>query len=177
MDVFAEHGFRRTSMALIADAAGLSRPALYQYFDNREDVFRAVIEAVHGDAADAAAAALDEDGDLATRLAGYLHRGIGDGYGQLASMTHAAEILEATHEFAADLAQAARERRRARLVVALRETGASEPVVTSARRLLDLCPMGLKHDAPSAEEFADRLDDLARSVALMVTTSVAELQA
>jgi len=39
-DVFAEHGFRRTSMAMIAEAVGLSRPALYQYFDNREDVFR-----------------------------------------------------------------------------------------------------------------------------------------
>lgn len=172
VDVFAEHGFRRTSMALIADAVGVSRSALYQYYDNREDVFRAVIEATHGDAADAAIAALEGDGDLATRLSGYLQRGLADGYERLSTLTHAEEILEAQHAFAADIAEAARERRRGRLVAVLRDTGASESVVASAVRLLDLSPMGLKSDAPSVGEFRDRLDDLARSVAVLVSTSV-----
>ena len=38
--VFASQGFKRTSMADLAEAAGVSRPALYQYFDNRADLFR-----------------------------------------------------------------------------------------------------------------------------------------
>lgn len=38
--VFAEHGFRKTSMQLIAQKAGMSRPALYQHFQSKEDVFR-----------------------------------------------------------------------------------------------------------------------------------------
>ena len=33
--VFAAQGFRRTSMADLAHAAGVSRPALYQYFEHR----------------------------------------------------------------------------------------------------------------------------------------------
>lgn len=37
--VFAEHGFRKTSMQLIADKAGMSRPALYLHFQSKEDVF------------------------------------------------------------------------------------------------------------------------------------------
>ncbi|GIM90957.1 helix-turn-helix domain-containing protein [Paractinoplanes toevensis] len=37
---FARHGYRRTSMEAIAQAADMSRPALYQYFANKEAVFR-----------------------------------------------------------------------------------------------------------------------------------------
>lgn len=37
--VFATHGFRRTSMEKIAAQAGMSRPALYLHFQNKEDVF------------------------------------------------------------------------------------------------------------------------------------------
>ncbi|MEU4236110.1 DUF4334 domain-containing protein [Actinoplanes sp. NPDC026619] len=37
---FARYGYRRTSMEAVASAAGMSRPALYQYFSNKEAVFR-----------------------------------------------------------------------------------------------------------------------------------------
>ena len=36
---FSERGFSATSMANIADAAGMSRPALYQYFRNKGDIY------------------------------------------------------------------------------------------------------------------------------------------
>ncbi|HEY8454850.1 MAG TPA: helix-turn-helix domain-containing protein [Actinopolymorphaceae bacterium] len=39
---FARYGFRRTSMDTIARAAHMSRPALYQYFTGKEEVFRAM---------------------------------------------------------------------------------------------------------------------------------------
>ncbi len=35
---FAARGFSGTSMANIAEAAGMSRPALYQYFRNKGDI-------------------------------------------------------------------------------------------------------------------------------------------
>lgn len=38
-DVFAQYGFRRTTMNDIAQAAGISRPALYLMFDNKEHLF------------------------------------------------------------------------------------------------------------------------------------------
>jgi len=41
IECFARHGYRRTSMEVVAQAADVSRPALYQYFRNKEEIFRA----------------------------------------------------------------------------------------------------------------------------------------
>ena len=66
--VFAAQGYRGTSMADLAAAAGVSRPALYQYFENRADLFRSAFQAVSEDATDGALAALTADGTVAERL-------------------------------------------------------------------------------------------------------------
>ena len=42
--VFLRYGFRRTTMADLAEAAQMSRPALYLIFPSKEDVFIAVAE-------------------------------------------------------------------------------------------------------------------------------------
>lgn len=42
-DVFLRYGFARTTMGEIAEAAGMSRPALYLVFPNKDDVFAAVV--------------------------------------------------------------------------------------------------------------------------------------
>jgi AcrR family transcriptional regulator len=39
LDVFGEHGFHGTRVELITEAAGCSRPAFYQYFSDKNDVF------------------------------------------------------------------------------------------------------------------------------------------
>lgn len=58
MTVFRRHGFRRSSIEEAAEAAGLTRQALYHHFKSKEALFRAVIERVHdGALADGAAAA------------------------------------------------------------------------------------------------------------------------
>ena len=58
MTVFRRHGFRRSSIEESAEAAGLTRQALYHHFKSKEALFRAVIERVHdGALADGAAAA------------------------------------------------------------------------------------------------------------------------
>ncbi len=82
--VFAAQGYRGTSMADLARAAGVSRPALYQYFENRSDIFRAAFDAVFSDAADGALAALERPGSVADRLDGFLQRGSGDLFEALA---------------------------------------------------------------------------------------------
>ena len=38
--VFAQYGFRRTTMNDIAKSVGISRPALYLMFENKEDLFQ-----------------------------------------------------------------------------------------------------------------------------------------
>ena len=70
IDVFSERGFSRTSMAHIADQAGMSRPALYQYFENKGDIFGFAFTALVEGAAHRALAALDEPGTVADQLEG-----------------------------------------------------------------------------------------------------------
>ncbi len=43
LTVFARHGYRKTSMDDVAQAAGVSRQGLYLHFENKEDVFRAAV--------------------------------------------------------------------------------------------------------------------------------------
>jgi AcrR family transcriptional regulator len=65
MTVFRRHGFRRSSIEQAAEAAGLTRQALYHHFDSKEALFRAVIERLYQDAfvaETAAANAREKDG-------------------------------------------------------------------------------------------------------------------
>jgi AcrR family transcriptional regulator len=59
MLVFRRHGFRRSSIEQAAEAAGLSRQALYHHFDSKQALFRAVIERLHQNALVAEMAAAD----------------------------------------------------------------------------------------------------------------------
>jgi TetR/AcrR family acrAB operon transcriptional repressor len=65
MVVFRRHGFRRSSIEQAAEAAGLTRQALYHHFESKEALFRAVIEQLHENALAAeltAANAVDKAG-------------------------------------------------------------------------------------------------------------------
>jgi AcrR family transcriptional regulator len=42
--LFAEHGFERTSVRMIADAAGISQGLLYNYFDGKQALLHAIFE-------------------------------------------------------------------------------------------------------------------------------------
>lgn len=167
--VFAAQGFRRTSMADLARAAGVSRPALYQYFENRADLFRAAFQVLLEDATDAALAALDVDGTVAERIDGYLQRLSGDGYEALAATPFGAELMEARHEFAADVAQAAFDRARAGLRAFVNSNSSADARTRSAALdLLALAPAGLKGDDPTAAAYRRRLTTLAEAAAGLV---------
>ncbi|KAJ8137148.1 hypothetical protein OY671_009640, partial [Metschnikowia pulcherrima] len=43
LEIFFKYGFRRVSMNEIAEAAGVSRPGLYSYFQRKEQVFSEAI--------------------------------------------------------------------------------------------------------------------------------------
>jgi len=60
MTVFRRHGFRRSSIEETAEAAGLTRQALYHHFKSKEALFRAVIERVHENALAAGKAAAEK---------------------------------------------------------------------------------------------------------------------
>jgi AcrR family transcriptional regulator len=98
VDVFGRYGFRRTSMELLAEAAGVSRPGLYQYFRNKRDVFAAVAELVGArmaeDARAAAAAGASAGERLYAVLAVKLETAIGvSGAGYLAELVAEADAM------------------------------------------------------------------------------------
>src|SRR5687768_15052544 len=65
---FTRHGVRRTTMDDIAAAAGMSRPAVYQYVRNKDDAFRRTAERMFARALAGARAAAADGGPLAERL-------------------------------------------------------------------------------------------------------------
>ena len=163
--LFAERGYRKTSMAHIADAAGMSRPALYQYFSDRADLFAAAYVLLLKEATDAALDALAQPVALPAQLDGYLQRISGDGYATLAATKYGDELLEARHEFAAEAAAAALKRAHDGLREHLAATTSDGQSQERAFDILTLSTVGLKQDKPAPAVYRRRLSFLAQAVA------------
>ena len=67
--LFAEHGYERTSVKMIADAAGVSQGLLYNYFTGKDALLRALFEASMDDVR-ASFAAADAEADPRRRIEG-----------------------------------------------------------------------------------------------------------
>lgn len=161
--VFARQGFRGSSMADLAAAADMSRPALYQYFDNRADLFRVAFGTLLQAGSDAALDALAAPGDTASRLDAYLQRLSGDGYEQLAATPHGDELMEAKLEFAADVAVESSAQAHAGLQTFVAGLSPSDTITDAVFDLLTLSPFGLKRDRPSPSTYRSRLSALAQA--------------
>lgn len=69
--LFLEHGYRGTSMDMIAVAARVSKQTVYRRFQDKEALFNAIVSATVTEAGDSVAASvrdLQESGDLAADL-------------------------------------------------------------------------------------------------------------
>lgn len=113
--VFCRYGYRKTSMLDIAQAAGMSRAALYLHFRNKEDVFRAGSERAHATVLAQVAAALAEPGPVFARMETALlafQQGL---LAEISASPHGEELFDANMTLAAGITLAAR----ARLVHAL----------------------------------------------------------
>jgi AcrR family transcriptional regulator len=70
LDVFASAGFHGASMNDVAVAAGVTKPVLYQHFDSKRDLYKALIDEVGSRLLDSIAKATAEatDGKSTTEL-------------------------------------------------------------------------------------------------------------
>lgn len=102
-DVFINYGFRKTSMDDIARAAGMSRPALYQVFRNKTEIFRAASLGLLAEIGRAAKAAFESDKPFADRLYDSLDQSILSLHRKIDSTPHGAELMGVNEELAGDI--------------------------------------------------------------------------
>jgi AcrR family transcriptional regulator len=103
---FARHGVRKTTMDDIAGAAGMSRPAVYQYVRNKEDAFRRLAERIFDRALAEAREAANAGGTLTQRLDRILAVKLAVTQRLFRDSPHASELLGENSRVAADLDRA-----------------------------------------------------------------------
>lgn len=102
-EVFINYGFRKTSMDDIARAAGMSRPALYQLFRNKTEIFRALVEKVVEKLADDARDAFAADKPFGDRLYNAIDVSILSLHRRIDATPHGAELMGVNEEIASDI--------------------------------------------------------------------------
>lgn len=165
---FSAYGFARTSMADIASAADMSRPALYQHYANKEEIFRATLESILETAVTNALAELESDQSLAERLDGFAQRWAGDMTESFRATEHGADLVEAKAGHARPVVEAANKRLYDGLSTHLDDVANGRG--RELAELLILSSTGLKYDEPSMRVLRGRLTALAHAVALAATT-------
>lgn len=101
-DVFARYGFQRTAMNDIATAAGVSRPALYLMFQNKDDLFRQLAQHRQGEAINAAEAELAGQGPFGERLTRAVMAYERLYYEPVSQSPHGAELMDANLSIAGE---------------------------------------------------------------------------
>lgn len=102
--VFAQYGFRKTSMRDLADGLGISRQALYNRFSSKEEVFDWAARTLVEESAAASIAKLEEEGPLADRLAEAIHLWVGQYVDLMKSSPHSAEVVQMVGDASSDMA-------------------------------------------------------------------------
>ncbi|MEM7522327.1 MAG: TetR/AcrR family transcriptional regulator [Pseudomonadota bacterium] len=95
LGVFASYGFRKTSMAELADAANVSRQTLYNRFKTKEAVLDWAVGGFSAESEALCIEALDDAGLSAERrIVGFFSELVGTLAPMLHSSSHGAEIFE-----------------------------------------------------------------------------------
>ncbi|WP_349363237.1 MAG: helix-turn-helix domain-containing protein [Roseitalea porphyridii] len=105
LDVFITYGFRKTSMDDIARAAGMSRPALYQSFKNKTEIFRALAEALMSEAARNARSGFAVPGCFRDKLRAAMERSILEMHRFVEQTAHGQELIGISDEIASDISK------------------------------------------------------------------------
>jgi AcrR family transcriptional regulator len=163
IQVFARYGFAKATMGDIARAAGMSRPALYLLFPNKEALFLHLAQTLLDEGLAAA--------KTAWPLGDPAHPGLHDAllakdlpiFRLLKSSPHAEEILSANTRLLGDLHAAHETRFADLLAVRLAAAGTPEPKATAA--LVTHALHGLKAANSSEDAFRADVERLSRLIA------------
>ena len=103
LDVFINYGFKKTSMDDIARAAGMSRPALYQTFRNKTEIFRALSLSMMDTTAKQARNAFKGKKPFKERMFDALDLSILSLHRKIDETAHGAELMGVNEEIAGDI--------------------------------------------------------------------------
>lgn len=173
---FAAFGVRRSSMEGVARRADVSRATLYLHFANKQELFRALVQALHDEHVAAMEEVLAGEGPFAERLLAMLEARFVRFVELTSSSPHAAELYDQHSRLCGDIAQASQARSERVLARLLRDADAAgeidlAPIGMSAARVAGVlfdCAHGAKGEDPSRttpDAFRERL---ARAVRVLV---------
>jgi AcrR family transcriptional regulator len=173
---FSTHGYRRSSVDGVSRRAGVSRATLYQYWNGKEALFRALVEHLHEQHLAAMQAVLDDPpGGLQNDLAALLEARFGRFVALTSTSRNAAELYDVHDRICGDIARAA-EKRGEELVGHLLRRAADQGALDLSRAGLDIeaaasllitCAHAAKGQDPASAtpaEFRGRLDQLMRLI-------------
>ena len=167
-EVFSQYGFRRTSMNDIAEAAGISRPALYLMFDNKEDLFRQLASFRQNQAIDQAVAVLSEDAPFPERFIRAILAYEKAYYEEVSESPHGAELMDINLSIAGEDMKKGSDRFITILARALEDAVAAKEITFSDvalkpkafAELLMSSIGGLKKKATSHKDFRRRIKEV-----------------
>lgn len=170
-----QRGYAATSMANIAESAGVSRPALYQYFSDKEDVFAAAFAGVFEERVDAAIDGIRTAASTREALDAVLQRYDGDLWELTWSSPHHQELIQAKSPAVAAAVAVEVSRLWAAVSDFLKLQAPGRSATQRQRRgeWLDMLrgSPGLQFDEPDVATYRKRLSALARAVAADIEAS------
>lgn len=94
LNVFKRYGFARTTMGDIAEAAGISRPALYLLYPNKEEIFAAAVQSANDRNLQAISTHLATITGLEQQLTYACQTWVGGGYDQVRQFPDAKDLTD-----------------------------------------------------------------------------------
>lgn len=157
---FAQYGFQKTSMQDIADASGVSRPALYQYFKNKKSVFSAVVTLVIDQGIHAAKATYEEQPKKIEQLVGAVLALEAEIFLPLQGSPHAKSLLDAGRQIAPDEISKSRQYIYELICQFIVQQGHSKTLAGCQTITLLNCLEGLKDNAKDWQELKTQTESL-----------------
>jgi TetR/AcrR family transcriptional regulator of autoinduction and epiphytic fitness len=102
-DIFMRYGYKRTTMSDLANAAQMSRPALYLIFSSKEEVFQALVTQIFNELLREVREGVSKHEDVADQLTCALEVWCVRPFEMIQASPDAKDILESGYEFATEM--------------------------------------------------------------------------
>jgi AcrR family transcriptional regulator len=171
---FLRYGFRRVTMGDIASAAGISRPALYIHFCNKEKIFEAVLRTFTAKALDELREGLATRSTLEEQLRFAFEIWAVRPFALIATAPDAKELIDCGFSFAREALDQGSLAFERELAGILAIHGAQPPAASQTpeqtARILTCAVHGFKQTATSTEDLRGMIDGL---LAMVLASSYA----